>query len=59
MKSGGQYQVVIGNHVPQVYDDISVLIDVDQLNATKQGEQKPENYYTKQLISYQVYSNQY
>lgn len=22
MKSGGQYQVIIGNHVPQVYDDI-------------------------------------
>ena len=22
MKSGGQYQVVIGNHVPRVYEDV-------------------------------------
>lgn len=49
MRSGGQYQVVIGNHVPQVYDDISALIDVDQLNATKQGEQKPEKLLHKAI----------
>ncbi|HFU7058119.1 TPA: beta-glucoside-specific PTS transporter subunit IIABC [Bacillus cereus] len=49
MKSGGQYQVVIGNHVPQVYDDISVLIDLDQLNVTKQGEQKPEKLLHKAI----------
>ncbi|MED0992988.1 beta-glucoside-specific PTS transporter subunit IIABC [Bacillus nitratireducens] len=49
MKSGGQYQVVIGNHVPQVYDDISALIDVDQLNATQQGEQKPEKLLHKAI----------
>ena len=26
MKSGGQYQVVIGNHVPEVYGDVMALI---------------------------------
>lgn len=49
MKSGGQYQVVIGNHVPQVYDDISSLIDVDQLNASQQGKQKPEKLLNKAI----------
>ena len=27
MKSGGQYQVVIGNHVPEVFEDVLELID--------------------------------
>lgn len=27
MKSGGQYQVVIGNHVPEVFEDVMELID--------------------------------
>ena len=31
MKSGGQYQVVIGNHVPEVYADVCELIDIDNL----------------------------
>ena len=26
MKSGGQYQVVIGNHVPEVYADVMPLL---------------------------------
>lgn len=29
MKSGGQYQVVIGNHVPEVYADVMVLLGLD------------------------------
>lgn len=49
MKSGGQYQVVIGNHVPQVYEDITALIDVDQLNASPQGEEKPEKLLNKAI----------
>ncbi|MFK4568547.1 beta-glucoside-specific PTS transporter subunit IIABC [Enterococcus sp. UD-01] len=28
MKSGGQYQVVIGNHVPAVYDDVVVIAGI-------------------------------
>ncbi|MBS4210444.1 beta-glucoside-specific PTS transporter subunit IIABC [Bacillus sp. FJAT-50079] len=49
MKSGGQYQVVIGNHVPQVYDDISALIDIEQLNASQQDTQKPEKLLNKAI----------
>lgn len=29
MKSGGQYQVVIGNHVPDVYEEVLPLLDID------------------------------
>lgn len=29
MKSGGQYQVVIGNHVGDVYADVMLLLDLD------------------------------
>lgn len=30
MKSGGQYQVVIGNHVPEVFEDVMELIDLKE-----------------------------
>ncbi|WP_066891482.1 beta-glucoside-specific PTS transporter subunit IIABC [Clostridium nigeriense] len=40
MKSGGQYQVVIGNNVQDVYNDVTALIDVDNLNTSSQ-EKKP------------------
>ncbi|MCI9305014.1 MAG: PTS transporter subunit EIIC [Lachnospiraceae bacterium] len=30
MKSGGQYQVVIGNHVPEVFEDVMALIDLKE-----------------------------
>ncbi len=30
MKSGGQYQVVIGNHVPDVYTDVMPLLGLDE-----------------------------
>ncbi|WP_288221819.1 beta-glucoside-specific PTS transporter subunit IIABC [uncultured Clostridium sp.] len=36
MKSGGQYQVVIGNNVQDVYNDVTALIDVDNLNTSSQ-----------------------
>ncbi|WP_297713431.1 beta-glucoside-specific PTS transporter subunit IIABC [Clostridium sp.] len=36
MKSGGQYQVVIGNHVPEVYADICQLIDIDNLSSDEE-----------------------
>ncbi len=41
MKSGGQYQVVIGNHVPEVFEDVMALIDLKEENSTK-VEQKQE-----------------
>lgn len=36
MKSGGQYQVVIGNHVPEVYADVCELIDIDNLSIKEE-----------------------
>lgn len=38
MKSGGQYQVVIGNHVPDVYADVMPLIGVEDGSAEKEDE---------------------
>lgn len=36
MKSGGQYQVVIGNHVAEVFEDVMALLDL------KEGAAAPE-----------------
>lgn len=36
MKSGGQYQVVIGNHVEAVYKDVVEKIDLDNLNTSSE-----------------------
>lgn len=33
MKSGGQYQVVIGNHVPEVYADVMPLLGLEEGSA--------------------------
>lgn len=33
MKSGGQYQVVIGNHVPEVFEDVMPLLDLGEKAA--------------------------
>ena len=38
MKSGGQYQVVIGNHVPEVFEDVMELIDLKEDGG--QGEKE-------------------
>lgn len=38
MKSGGQYQVVIGNHVPEVYADVCELIDIDNLSGDEEAK---------------------
>lgn len=48
MKSGGQYQVVIGNHVPEVHAEICTLIDFDNLNTTSE-EKKPERLLNKAI----------
>lgn len=36
MKSGGQYQVVIGNNVEAVYKDVVEIIDLDNLNTSSE-----------------------
>lgn len=33
MKSGGQYQVVIGNHVPEVFEDAMALLDLSETTS--------------------------
>ena len=38
MKSGGQYQVVIGNHVPEVFEDVMELTDLKE--GGTEAEQK-------------------
>lgn len=40
MKSGGQYQVVIGNHVADVFEDVLPLLDLGQNNAPVEKEEK-------------------
>ena len=40
MKSGGQYQVVIGNHVPEVYEDVLEFLDLQ--NASSAQKEQPE-----------------
>ncbi|MGG5317384.1 beta-glucoside-specific PTS transporter subunit IIABC [Enterococcus sp. AZ072] len=40
MKSGGQYQVVIGNHVPEVYADVSEVANLSQATVTEDGEKQ-------------------
>lgn len=41
MKSGGQYQVVIGNHVPEVYADVMSLLGIDE-GGNDQDEEAPK-----------------
>lgn len=44
MKSGGQYQVVIGNHVGDVYEDVLPLLDLDEeVSTSDEKKQKPLN----------------
>ena len=40
MKSGGQYQVVIGNHVPEVFEDVMQLLDLKEGAAAPEEKKK-------------------
>ena len=48
MKSGGQYQVVIGNHVPEVYADVLPLIGQKE-ETEEQGERKKESLFNRAI----------
>ncbi len=48
MKSGGQYQVVIGNHVPEVYGDVMALIGEGE--RTSEPEEGPKGSLFNQAI---------
>lgn len=48
MKSGGQYQVVIGNHVPDVYADVMPLLELEE--QSPDGEEEPKGNLFNRLI---------
>ena len=48
MKSGGQYQVVIGNHVPEVFEDVMQLLDL-KAGAEETGEKKSGKLFDKAI----------
>lgn len=52
MKSGGQYQVVIGNHVAEVYEDVIQLIGFDQNDqqTDQQAEGKKDGKWLDRVI---------
>lgn len=48
MKSGGQYQVVIGNHVPEVYADVLPLIGMEEGKA-EETDQKTGSLFNRAI----------
>lgn len=48
MKSGGQYQVVIGNHVPEVFEDVMELLDL------KETASAPEEKKSKKPLDHAI-----
>lgn len=58
MKSGGQYQVVIGNHVPEVFEDVMTLLDLSETTSAPE-EKNQESFWTAPLISYPVSSSRF
>ncbi|WP_044294904.1 beta-glucoside-specific PTS transporter subunit IIABC [Robinsoniella peoriensis] len=49
MKSGGQYQVVIGNHVPEVYADVMPLIDLEEDSTDKEDDARSRNLFNRAI----------
>ena len=51
MKSGGQYQVVIGNHVPEVYADVMPLLGLEEGEASQEdeGDEKSKNLFKRMI----------
>ena len=47
MKSGGQYQVVIGNHVAEVYADVSSAAGVENASSNSNEEEKNTSLFNK------------
>lgn len=44
MKAGGQYQVVIGNHVPDVYDDVLAVAGIQGTTGKDEPEAKQKPF---------------
>lgn len=49
MKSGGQYQVVIGNHVPDVYADVMPLLELSEGEAEKETKDTSGNLFNRAI----------
>ena len=47
MKSGGQYQVVIGNHVPLVYADVVALTGIGETSEEAEAEAEPMKFFDR------------
>ena len=47
MKSGGQYQVVIGNHVPRVYEDVVEVAGLSDDSANASEDDEPKGLFNK------------
>ena len=45
MKSGGQYQVVIGSHVPEVYADVIALTGMEEGTGRKNQRKSGRSFY--------------
>ncbi len=49
MKSGGQYQVVIGNHVPEVYADVMPLLGMEEGSADRAEDAPSGNLFNRAI----------
>lgn len=47
MRSAGQYQVVIGNHVPFVYNDVCEIADIKETVPSNEEEKAPKGLINK------------
>ena len=47
MKSGGQYQVVIGNHVPDVYQEVCELAGIGSDTQSSSEDEAPQGLFNK------------
>ena len=45
MKSGGQYQVVIGNHVPEVYADVCTIAGIGENTSSVEAPAQKKNLF--------------
>ncbi|GBG97067.1 beta-glucoside-specific PTS transporter subunit IIABC [Lactococcus termiticola] len=47
MKAGGQYQVVIGNHVPAVFEDVTQLLGFEQATDADDGNEEKGSIFNR------------
>ena len=52
MKSSGQYQVVIGNHVADVFDEVCAQLGISGENQEEKEEQKEKQSFSKKIMDF-------